>query len=254
MTIKLIWRRPVERATKSSSSNLGRVKQDVMKPRVDGRMAWRPRCANATQNECAHALPRSLGRQEPILPRGGIEGAPKLTTPSESEQSWTSSSHGVPWKRRECQDSAQLQEKQVDVHLKTLALSVDVVKPELQKDSQAADYATMIYECLDHERKGSGRHRPHLTRFRNRSCETCDRVETQSAELRSGLKFCAAAPSSLDGHLFEQRESDSVTQEKEIRCRGHFLRELERVSMRRRTRPLDRAATVMARRLQKQPV
>ena len=30
----------------------------------------------------------------------------------------------------------------VDVHLKTLASSVDVVKPELQNDSKAADYAT----------------------------------------------------------------------------------------------------------------
>ena len=57
------------------------------------------------------------------------------------------------------------QEEQVDVHLKTLASSVDVVKPELQNDSQAAHHATMIDECLDHERKGSGRHRSHLTRF-----------------------------------------------------------------------------------------
>ena len=65
-----------------------------------------------------------------------------------------SSNHGVPWKRRECQDRAQLFE-QVDVHLKTLAPSVDMVKPELQNDSQAADYATMIDEYLDYERKGS---------------------------------------------------------------------------------------------------
>ena len=57
------------------------------------------------------------------------------------------------------------QEEQVDVHLKTLASSVDVGKPELQNDSPAADYATMINEYLDHERKGSGRHRSHLTRF-----------------------------------------------------------------------------------------
>ena len=77
---------------------------------------------------------------------------------------------------------------------------------------------------------------------------------TQSAELRSELKFYATAPSSLDGHLVKQRESDSVTEEKEVRCRGRFLREVERVSIRRRTRPLERAATVMARSSQKQSV
>ena len=59
----------------------------------------------------------------------------------------------------------QLLEEQVDVHMKTLASSVDVVKPEPQNDSQAADYATMIDGHLDHERKGSGRQRSHLTRF-----------------------------------------------------------------------------------------
>ena len=120
------------------------------------------------------------------------------------------------------------QEGQVDVQLKTLASSVDVVKPELQNDSQPADYATMIDEQLDHERNGSGKHRPHLTRFCNRSCETCDRVEMQGPELRSELKSHATAPSSIDGHLVKQRESDPVTEEAEVRCRGRFLRELER--------------------------
>ena len=38
------------------------------------------------------------------------------------------------------------QEEPVDVHLKTLASSVDVVKPELQNDSEAADYVTMVDE------------------------------------------------------------------------------------------------------------
>ena len=56
-------------------------------------------------------------------------------------------------------------EEHVDVHMKTVASSVDVVKPEPQNDSQAADYATMIDGHLDHERKGSGRQRSHLTRF-----------------------------------------------------------------------------------------
>ena len=97
----------------------------------------------------------SLGRQEQIVWRGGIEDAPKLTTLSESEQYVTTSSNkGVPWKRREYQDRAQLLEEQVDVHPKTLASSVDVVEPELQNDSRAADYETMIDEYLDHERKG----------------------------------------------------------------------------------------------------
>ena len=105
----------------------------------------------------------SLGRQEQILWRGGIEDAPKLTTLSESEQYvTTSSNHGVPWKRREYQDRAQLLEEQVDVHLKTLASSFDVVK---QNDSRAADYETIIDEYLDHERKCSGKQRSHLTRF-----------------------------------------------------------------------------------------
>ena len=85
-----------------------------------------------------------------------------------------------------------------------------MVEPELQNDNKAADYATMIDEYLDHERKGSGRHRSHT----NRSCETRYRVETQSAELQSELKFYATAPSTLDGHLVEQRESDLVTEEK----------------------------------------
>ena len=118
----------------SPSSNLGRLKQgeairaDVMKPRIDGR--WTPRRMSAH-----------------MLWRGGIEDAPKLTTLSESEQYVTpSSNHGVPWKRREYQDRAQLLEEQVDVHLKTLASSVDEAKP-------------------DHEREGSGRQRSHLTRF-----------------------------------------------------------------------------------------
>ena len=119
-------------------------------------------------DECAHALPRSLRRQEQNLWRGGIEDAPKLMTLSESElYLTTSSSHGVPWKHRGCQDQAQryFQEEQIDVHMKTLASSVNVVKPELQHDGQDADYATMIDEYLDHERKGSGRQRSHLTRF-----------------------------------------------------------------------------------------
>ena len=64
--------------------------------------------AGATQNECAHASPISLGRQEQILWRVGIEDAPKLTTLSEREQYvTTSSNHGVPWKRREYQERAQ---------------------------------------------------------------------------------------------------------------------------------------------------
>ena len=49
---------------------------------------------------------------------------------------------------------------------RTLAHSwVDVVKPEIQNDSRAADYETMIDEYLDHELEGSGRQRSHLTRF-----------------------------------------------------------------------------------------
>ena len=101
----------------------------------------------------------SLGRQEQIVWRGGIEDAPKLTMVSESEQQLTTSSnHGVPWKHRECQTKLNsYQEDLVDVHLKILASSVDVVKPELQNDRQAANYATMIDEHLDHELKGSGR-------------------------------------------------------------------------------------------------
>ena len=61
----------------------------------------------------------------------------------------------MPWKRREYQNRAQLLEEQVDVHLKTLASSVDVVKPERQIDSRAAEYETVIDEYLDHERRGS---------------------------------------------------------------------------------------------------
>ena len=69
------------------------IRADVMKPGVYG---------SATQNECAHASPMSLGTQEHIFWRGGIEDAPKLTTLSESEQYMTTSrDHGVPWKRRE---------------------------------------------------------------------------------------------------------------------------------------------------------
>ena len=78
----------------------------------------------------------SLGRQEQILWRGGIEDAPKLTS---AQYVTTSSNHGVPWKHRECQDRAQLLEEQVDVHLKSLASTVDVDKPELQNDNRAAD-------------------------------------------------------------------------------------------------------------------
>ena len=101
MTVELVWRRLCGARDESPSSNMGRVKQeealraDVMKPRRQRVMARRPRLADATQNECARALPRSLGRQEQILSRGGIEDAPKLTTLSESEQYLTtSSSHG----------------------------------------------------------------------------------------------------------------------------------------------------------------
>ena len=73
-----------------------------------------------------------------------------------------------------------------------------MVEPELQNDSQAADYATMIDEYMDHEWKGSGRHRFPLIRCRDRLCETRDGVETQSAELRPALKFFATAPSTTD--------------------------------------------------------
>ena len=68
----------------------------------------------------------------------------------------------------------------------------------------------------------------HLTRFCNRSCKTFDRVQTQSAELRSELKSHATAPLSVDGHLVKQRASDPVTEETEVRCRGRFPREVER--------------------------
>ena len=133
------------------SSNLGRVKQ-VEATGADWPEVHDPR---------AHALPRSLERQEQVLWRGGIEDAPKLTTLSESEQYLTtSSSHGgIESVKVELN---AYQEEKVDAHLKTLESSVDVVKPELQNDSQAADYATMVDEYLDHERKGSGRHRSHL--------------------------------------------------------------------------------------------
>ena len=43
--------------------------------------------------------------------------------------------------------------------------SASVVEPELQNDSQVADYATVIDEYLEHEWKGSGEHRFHLTRL-----------------------------------------------------------------------------------------
>ena len=64
----------------------------------------------------------------------------------------------------------------------------------------------------------------------------------------------ATAPSSPDGHLVKQRESVPVTEETGLRCRNRCLREVERVSIRRRTRPLERAATVMARSSQKHSV
>ena len=56
-------------------------------------------------------------------------------------------------------------EEQVDVHLKTSLTSASDVEPEFQNCSQAADYATLIDENLDHKWKGSGKHRFHLTRF-----------------------------------------------------------------------------------------
>ena len=83
------------------------------------------------------------------------------------------------------------------------------------KRRQGRSEVAMTDEYLDQERKGSGRRRSHPTRFCNRPCETCDRVETQSAGL-------------TDGHLVKQRESDPVTEETEVRCRGRFPREVER--------------------------
>ena len=78
-------------------------------------------------------------------------------------------------------------EEPADVHLKTLALSQSLrAKPSCRVRDETDEY-------LDHERKGSGRQTSHLTRFSNRSCETCDRVETQGAELRPELKSYATA-------------------------------------------------------------
>ena len=85
-----------------------------------------------------------------------------LLTLSKSEQYWTT--------------SIKIKPIQVDAHLKTSMPSASMVELELQNDSQAADYATMIDDYLDHERKGSGGHRFHLTRFCNLSRERCGRV------------------------------------------------------------------------------
>ena len=142
------------------------IRADVMKPRVGGRMATRSRLADVTQNECAHALPRFLRKQEQFLWRREIEDAPKLMTLSESEQYLTTSST---WSATEAsrisRSSPTLIRKSRLTHTKLLTTSsARMVEPELQNDSQAADSATMIDEYLDHVRKGSGKHRSHLTR------------------------------------------------------------------------------------------
>ena len=49
--------------------------------------------------------------------------------------------------------------------IRSVKIELNVVKPDLENDSQAAECATIIEEYLDYERKDSGRHRSHLTRF-----------------------------------------------------------------------------------------
>ena len=142
-----------------------------------------------------------------------------------------SSNHGVPWKRQECQDRAQLLEEQVDVHLKTLASSVDVVKPDPQNDSRAADYETIIDEYLDFaERLRQATISSHT--IVKPFVRTCDCVETQSAELQHR-------------HQLMGTWSSSVNQTQSPKKRKFVA---EAVSYAKLNEwPLERAATVMAR-------
>ena len=168
------WAETCGARVENPSSNLCLLKHgeatraDVRKPRVGGRMAIRSQLADVTQNECAHALPRSLGRQEQFLwRREKIEDAPKLMTLSESEQYLTTSStRSATEASRMSRSSPTLTGRSRFTHTSKTSHDVQrrMVEPELQNDSQAADSATMIDENLDHERKGSGKYQSHFTR------------------------------------------------------------------------------------------
>ena len=111
----------------------------------------------------------------------------------------------------ECQDRAQLLEEQVDEHLKTLESSVDLVKSELQNRQSSC-------RLRDDDRLStwtmSGKAQAGIGLIPTVRARLAIALRRRVPSCRSELKFYATAPSSLDGHLVEQRESDLVTERK----------------------------------------
>ena len=105
--------------------------------------------------------------------------------------------HGVPWKHRECQTKLTRvhrhhERKQVDAQLQTsdVASHTSVVEPEQSAVTQQRSTSALAAKA----RFLLGKHRSHLTRFREMRCH----VEMQCVEMRFELKFHATAQSSLD--------------------------------------------------------
>ena len=74
-------------------------------------------------------------------------------------------------------------------------------------------------------------------------------VGMQRGEMRSGLKFCATAQSSLDGVWSSSVNQTQLSKKRKFVAEIVFHAKVERVSTRRRTWPLGRAAPVMARKV-----
>ena len=138
MTVELVWRRPVEFATRVPAQIWGRVEAGRSKPSSchEAKSRWE---SGLTSTTCRRHAERVRTRCAQVFGKAGtnpVERRDRSRTQAydaEQEELWR--------KHRERQDQAQLLGEQVDVHLKTLESSVDVVKPELHNDTQAADHA-----------------------------------------------------------------------------------------------------------------
>ena len=79
--------------------------------------------------------------------------------------------------------------------------------------------------------------------------------ETQCAEMRSELEFCATAQPSPSGHLVKQRESDSIAEETESSSRKPFFPRIDWTSLDKAPhKAAEESSVVMARRSRKQTV
>ena len=106
-----------------------------------------------------------------------------------------------------------------------------------------SSHTTTIDECLN--RKDPGQYGLHPTRFQEMGCH----VGMQRVEMRSGLKLYATTQSLVDGFSSISVNQIQLSKKRKFVAEIVFHAKIE-LSIKRRARPLERAAPVMARKFE----